>query len=72
MKTVWDDLFDEDMLAGINAKLRAAQRVADKQAFGMIRQENTIEFIGIMNSARADIDRIVKRVEAVSKGGSRG
>jgi hypothetical protein len=73
VKTVWDDLFDEDILSGMNADLRSAQRVADKQAFGMVRLENTDEFIRIMNKVRTDIERIVKRVEATKlKGGHRG
>lgn len=73
MKTVWDDLFDEDTLSGMNADLRAAQKVADKQAFGMVRTENTEEFIRIMSKVRTDIDKLVKRVEATQlvKGGRR-
>lgn len=67
MKTVWDDLFDENMLAAINAKLRAAQRVSDRQAFGMIREARTKEFLELMRSARADVDDIIQRVESLNR-----
>lgn len=69
MKTVWDDLFDEEKLADINEKLRNAQRVADRQAFGLILDARSQEFLRIMRSARSDIDMIIKRVEEVKKEG---
>jgi hypothetical protein len=61
MKTVWDDLYDEDWLSGLNAKLRAAQRVSDKQCFGMIRQANTDEFIKLLTEVRSECDALIKR-----------
>lgn len=62
--SIWDDLFDEDMLAGINAKLRAAQRVADRQAFGMPRPEGTVEFRKIITEVKAELDGLLTRLDA--------
>jgi hypothetical protein len=64
MRNVWDDLFDEDLLAGMNAKLRAAQKLADRQAFGMPRPELTVQFREQMDGVRQDIDRLLERVAA--------
>lgn len=72
MKNLWDDLFDEDRLSQINAKLRHAQRIADRQSFGIQSEQRTREFICIMNVVRADVDQLIAKAEATIKMPSRG
>lgn len=64
-RDIWDELFDEDLLAGMNAKLRAAQKVADRQAFGMVRQSNTDEFVSIMTEVRNQCDVLIHRAKGL-------
>lgn len=63
MKTVWDDLYDEEWLASMNAKLREAQKYADRQAFGMLRQANTDEFVRNLTEVKVQIERLLARVK---------
>jgi len=63
MRSVWDDLFDEDHLSQINAKLRAAQRIADRQSFGIQSAQRTREFICILHVVRSDVNKLIKRAE---------
>ena len=63
-RNVWDDLFNEDLLAGLNEKLRSAQRVADRQAFGIPRAEGVVEFRDLMMSVKHEVEALLMRVEA--------
>lgn len=67
-RNIWDELFDEDELALLNSKLRAAQKVADRQAFGMPRQELTDEFIKIMTEVRTRCDIMLQRAKKLKPG----
>lgn len=71
-RNIWDELFDEDQLADLNARLRAAQKVADRQAFGMPRQEGTDEFVKIMTDVRNRCDVLITRARGLTPPATRG
>lgn len=64
-RDIWDELFDEDQLADLNARLRAAQKIADRQAFGMPRQEGTDEFVKIITEVRNRCDVLIARAKGL-------
>jgi hypothetical protein len=61
---VWDAFYDEELLSNLNAKLREAQKLADRQAFGMPRPELTVQFRELLTSVKDEAEALLMRVEA--------
>lgn len=58
----FEQIYEDNAIQPIMCNLRDAEQLADKQSFGMYREENTKEFIKKLTEAKNRIETLLKRL----------